>query len=177
MKKTSLILSSLLLTNTVIAGNMVSNNKATVTLSSSCVISSNNIIFGNYDPTQGDVFSTGSIITKCTKGTTYNLGITYGLVEVDNVNKYNVGGYIDKMTLSGGSEILKYNIFQDEAHTKIFGNANTPGMNWGSWGSIVSVYKTGTGIEQTTTMYAAMSGGQYVKPGNYSRSLSVSIYY
>ena len=33
------------------------------------------------------------------------------------------------------------------------------------------------GDEQTTTMYGAMAGGQYIKPGNYSTNVSVGVYF
>lgn len=158
------------------------STKSTATLSATCMISADNLSFGPYNPSQGDVFSAANIKTKCTKGTTYGIGLTYNDYVVDNSIKYayavNGGSkWISTLTNAQNGDKLKFNIFQDSAHTQIFGNAYTSGTNWGGNGSGVSVYKVGTGSDDTTTMYGAMPAAQYVSPGNYSVNITASVYY
>lgn len=180
MKKLGLLF--FLLPSYVMASSSVGNTKSTATLSSSCVISADTLNFGNYDPSQGDSFSSGTIRIKCTKGTSYGIGMIYSNYGIDNTIKYGfiaIDGnkWINYLTSSTSTDKLKYNIFQDVGLTKIFGNAYTANNNWAANGSSVSVYKTGTGDEQTTTMYGAMAGGQYIKPGNYSVNVGVGVYF
>ena len=181
MKKLGIFL-LIIFINGAMAENSTGINKATATLSASCVISADTLSFGNYNPSQGDSFSSATIRTKCTKGTSYGIGMIYSNYGIDNTTKYGfiaIDGnkWINYLTSSTSTDKLKYNIFQDVGLTKIFGNAYTANNNWAANGSSVSVYKTGTGDEQTTTMYGAMAGGQYIKPGNYSVNVGVGVYF
>lgn len=182
MKKIITTTLAMLLITSAWGSTITASTKATATLSATCVISTGNLVFGPYNPAQGDVFSSATIKTKCTKGTNYGIGLTYTDYVIDDSIKYGyaVGGgskWIAILSNSQNSDKLKFNIFQDPSYTKIFGNAYTPGTNWGGNGSGVSVYKVGTGLDDNTTMYGAMPGGQYVSPGSYSVNMTVSVYY
>jgi len=180
MKQLGILL--LLLSSYAMATNSTGSNKATATLSASCVISADTLSFGNYNPSQGDSLSSGTIRTKCTKATPYGIGLIYSNYGINNTIKYGFiasdgNKWINYMPSQTSGDRLGYNIYQDAGLTKIFGNAYTPSANWSANGISVSIYKTGTGEDQITTMYGAMSGAQYVTPGNYSVNVGVGVYF
>ena len=145
MKKLGILLSMIFI-NGAIAENSTSANKATATLSASCIIGADTLSFGNYNPSQGDSLSSGTVRTKCTKATPYGIGLIYSNYGINNTIKYGFvasdgNKWINYMPSQRGDK-LGYNIYQDVGLTKIFGNAYTPSANWSANGSSVSVYNT-----------------------------------
>lgn len=158
-----------LITSSVFAGTLTANNKATATLSSSCTVQSDNLVFGTINPTS-DTFATGNITTLCTKGTAYKIGISLGNGGTGtSTMKYAYSGYVRYM--NGSVDKLAYNIFRDSGYTQIFGGNNAWG---GGQGYPVEVNLVGTGATQITPMYGALSS-QFITPGNYQETTSVTV--
>ena len=148
--------------------NSTGSNKNCNILSARLCVSADTLSFGNYNPSQGDSLSSGTIRTEIYKATPYGIGLIYSNYGINNTIKYGFiasdgNKWINYKASQTSGDRLGYNIYQDGGLTKIFGimlihQVQVVKAN----GSSVSIYKTGTGEEQITTMYGAMSGGQYV---------------
>lgn len=64
------------------------------------------------------------------------------------------------------SALLPYALYQDGAHT----------TNWGDMGG-ATVAGTGNGSAQTLTVYGQIAAGQYVAPGSYTDTITVTVAY
>ena len=117
--------------------------------------------FGSYDPSDpASVDSTGDIQVTCDSAATYLSKLGLGL---------NSGGDFNnrKMTSSGGSTPLSYNLYRDATHTEVWGDGTVgfPGQP-GSGTAGVAVHYT---------IYGRIPGGQNVGVGSYSDLLTVTI--
>ena len=164
-----------LLSSYGLASSTTTTEKSTATLASSCIISSNDMTFGSIIPQlSGNIFSTGSVNTLCTKGTAWTVGFGVSTSGHANISAtWNIGGWTRQIKNTGSANYLQYNIFQDSNHTKVFGNASTFG-NMGL-GYNVMATGTGTGANQLISVYAAMGANQFVVPGNYSDTIPVTV--
>ena len=86
--------------------------------------------------------------------------------------------WINYMPSQTSGDRLGYNIYQDAGLTKnIWQCLYTKCELVSKWKFSFQFIRQETGEEQITTMYGAMSGGQYVTPGNYSVNVGVGIYF
>jgi spore coat protein U-like protein len=69
--------------------------------------------------------------------------------------------------MKNGTVKLNYGLFSDAAWTTNWGN--TSGTNW--------VTGTGNGAAQPLTVYGQIPAAQYVTPGSYSDTITVSVTY
>ncbi|RRA49550.1 spore coat protein U domain-containing protein [Acidipila sp. EB88] len=112
--------------------------------------------FGNY--TSAATTTGGSAVSvSCTAGTaitgSINAGTTTGATTA-----------VRKMKSSAGATI-NYGLFQDSAHTTNWGN--TPGTD--------TENTTATGSTQTSYVYPLASAGQYVAPGTYTDTVTLTV--
>lgn len=165
---------TLLVNQSFASSNQSTSHKATASLAGSCSINVSNMSFGTYTPGKGDVFFTSPIKTRCSNKLSYTLGINWyahnTMQSTDTYTAHSVQSYywIRYMTNNGNN--LVYNLFQDAAHTKVFGGPN----NWYDVAGAIPSF-IGTGAEQITYVYGAMSGNQFVAPGNYSDTQQVVV--
>ena len=117
-------------------------------LKAQCTISWTNLVFGNYTGTLLNGTNTGTI--NC-PGQSWNIPLDAGTGAGATTT-------IRKMTGPGGLE-LSYQLFQDAAHTK----------NWGNTSGVDEV--TGSGSGQVT-VYGQIIAGQYPTPGTYTDTIS-----
>jgi len=107
----------------------------------SCRISNTQaVFFQSYS--SATVRITGSIQFRCTKGTTYAIGLSYGQ------NSLLVNGR--RMRRSSDGATLGYQLFNDAPYTANWGN--DPGSNW--------VTGIGTGNDDSATIYAQIPGAE-----------------
>lgn len=182
MKKGKIFLSglALILCQSIFAGNLTVNNKATATLNPSCVVSATNISFGTYNPQSGNSFSTGNIGLLCTKNTNVTVGINLNSTQSDvaAINTtfsmyYSANNqYYSRVMSDSQGHSLYYNLFQDSNHTLIFGGSDYFHLNSNAY-----VYLTTNGSLQNIPVYGAMGGNQYVVPGTYTDNISVTVTY
>ncbi len=114
----------------------------------SCTVTSTNIQFGTFSGTT--IAITGTLTVKCTSGSAYNVGIDAGSGSGATVNNR-------LMTATGGAE-LGYQLFRDAAHT----------LNWGNTAGVDTVAGTGTGNNQTISVYAQLPSNEYAAANSYT---------
>ena len=101
--------------------------------------------FGIY--TGAAVASTTTITVRCSKGFAYQIALGRGN-----------GGNASARMMESGPNGLHYGLYQDAARA-------TP---WGDDGGIDTVGGTGTGADQTYTVYGLLAAGQRAAPGRYA---------
>jgi spore coat protein U-like protein len=121
-----------------------------------CVVSATALGFGNYT---GAVNSAQSTITvTCTSSTTYTVGLGTGLA---------TGATVSTRKLQNGANLLNYGLYSNATWTTNWGN--TLATNW--------VTGTGNGAAQNITVYGQIPAAQYVTPGSYADTISVTVTY
>ena len=143
---------------------VISGSPANLTLNVSgtnvgCGISATALSFGNYS---GAVLNgTATINVGCgSTGHAYTVGLNAGT---------GTGGSAANpryMTLSGGSALLKYNLYSNSGMTTNWGNSS------GSW-----VTGSSNGANQPLTVYGQIPAGQSVTAGSYTDTITATITY
>lgn len=128
----------------------------TATIVKDCTVSATNLAFGNY--TGAVNISTSTVSVKCTSGTTYTVGLSAGMA---------TGATVTTRQMQNGSALLKYGLFSNSGHTTNWGNSSA--TNW--------VSGTGNGASQPITVFGQIPATQYVKPGSYADTITVSVTY
>jgi len=107
---------------------------ATATISNACNISATNLNFGSVGSLSSSVSGTSTITVQCTNGDAYNIGLNAGT---------GSGATVAARLMTYGSYTVTYSLYQNSTHTTVWGN--TIGTN--------TVSGTGTGSNQTITVY------------------------
>jgi spore coat protein U-like protein len=177
-KGISISISAFLFTgiNSVYAGTVTASPKTTATISSTCNLSVTNISFGNYNPAGGDVSTQGSINLLCTKGTSVSIGMERN-PGVDTVNCPNYSlsfCYANgvRYMSDSASHALYYEIF---ASNNFSTSTVIPGPGWFTGNSYITT--KATGATQSISFWGALSGNQWVNPGNYSDTVTAIVTY
>jgi spore coat protein U-like protein len=131
----------------------------------SCTFTITNLNFGNIDLTANTVFNTtGTFTANCTG----NRNVTVRVCP--NIGDGSGGSNnLNPRFLLSGSNQLNYNLFQDSAHTTVWGSdvfvGNPPTIN-------IALNNSGTG-SATATVYAQVFAGQQTLPaGTYTSSFA-----
>jgi spore coat protein U-like protein len=97
---------------------------------------------------------------QCTNSTTYDIGLDAGTTS---------GGLVSQRLLnnSSTSETIKYNLYTDSGRATIWGN--TVGTD--------TVHATGSGAQQTYTIYGRVPGQNTPTPGTYTDTITVTVTY
>ena len=131
-------------------------------ISAACTVSTTATSFGMYDifstfPTD----STGSITITCNETPPPNVTVSIG-------PSLNSGGfYPRKMRLTGGNDLLNYNLYTDATCTNVWGD--------GTSGTIVLTRKAHKNRPLTLMVYGRIPTGQDVSAGSYSDILTVML--
>ena len=127
----------------------------TATVTKNCTVTATALAFGNYSGAL--INSTSTISVTCTSTTTYNVGLNAGLA---------TGATVTTRRMTGpGSAVLSYKLFKDSARTN----------NWGSTVGTDTLAGTGSGVVQPLTVYGQIPAAQYVTPGSYTDTITVSV--
>jgi spore coat protein U-like protein len=123
----------------------------------SCTVYGSGISFGNYSA-NNTVNVTGTVTVTCTLGTAYNVGLNAGMA---------AGATVTNRSMTTGPVVynLGYQLFSNSARTNNWGD--TSGTGW--------VAGTGLGLPQTLTIYAQIPASQFVAPGTYTDTITVSV--
>lgn len=129
----------------------------TTTVQANCAVSATALAFGAY---AGTTLTASSTITAtCTNTTTYNVGLNAGT---------GSGATVATRKMTGPSaSILNYKLYSDAGYA----------TNWGNTVGTDTVAKTGSGAAQTLTVYGQIPAGQYVTPGSYADTITVTLTY
>lgn len=129
----------------------------TATISAACSVTATQLAFGNYSGIL--VNSTSTITATCTKSIPYNVGLSAGTA---------TGATVTTRKMTGPSaSTLSYSLFRDSGRN----------ANWGITVGTDTVLVTGTGIAQPITVYGQVPAGQFVRPGAYADTITVTITY
>lgn len=127
------------------------------------------LAFGNYDPsslTPKDNTTTINVV-----GTVTGLGILVTLSYSIGLSA-GTGGSIANRQLTGPSSTpLGYNLYTSSAHTTVWGT----GTVTDSYSALASV--GGNSVSRSYTVYGRIPIGQYVAPGSYSNTITVTVTY
>ncbi len=129
----------------------------TATVQARCIVAATALAFGNYSGTL--INATSTISATCTKTTAYNVGLNAGT---------GTGATVTNRKMTAPSlSTLNYSLFRDAART----------MNWGNTVGTDTVPGSGSGTAQTLTVYGRIPAGQYVTPGSYTDTITVTLTY
>ena len=117
-----------------------------------CTVSATAVAFANY--TGAVVNVTGTITITCSRNAVYYVGLSGGN-----------SGSVTARTMQYGTAKLNYGLYSNSTHT----------INWGNTAATNWVTGTGNGRAQTLTVYAQLPAGQYVTPGSYTDSITVTV--
>jgi spore coat protein U-like protein len=150
-------------TDTITASVTASGNTAAATFTVSatvvatCLVSATPMAFGTY--TGAVVNSTSTISFTCTNTTAYNVGLSAGTA---------TGATVSNRSMTGpASALLSYMLFRDSGRT----------LNWGNTVGTDTMSGTGSGLQQSFTVYGRITSGQYPRPGNYADTITATITY
>jgi spore coat protein U-like protein len=145
------------------AATATANLNVTATVSASCSISTGALAFGSYDPVGANsataLDASGSVIVTCTNGaaTTVTLG------QGSNANTGSSDAAPLRRMQSAGN-FLSYALYQDAAHTSVWGNTAGTGVG-----------HTGSGTATTVPVYGRIAAGQNVASGSYADTVVATI--
>ncbi len=129
----------------------------TVNAPPSCLVSANDLNFGNYNMVQLD--ATTTVSATCSSGSPYNIGLNQGVA---------AGATVASRKMTGpGANQLNYSLFRDGGRT----------TNWGNTVGTDTVPATGTGAAQTFTVFGRIPGSQPLPPGAYSDTITVTLFF
>jgi spore coat protein U-like protein len=124
-----------------------------------CTIGNGSLAFGSLPGLASTITldSSGSFTVNCTVSAPYTLSLDKG----------TWGGSISSrlMQLSGGGATLGYQVYQDSAHTTVFGDGVTGSTKSG----------TGTGSAQTINVYGQIPSQNVSLTGSYSDGITITV--
>lgn len=129
--------------------------QVTATVNETCEVAAQDLAFGAYDPTGGDVDATTTITATCTAGTNYEIELN------DGNNSGNAGSTTRAMT--NGTDYLDYELYTDSARTTVWNTSNK-----------VTGTASGTGGDDET-VYGEIPGGQFVDASTTSYSDTINV--
>tara|TARA_R110001592_G_scaffold170807_1_gene408407 strand:+ start:243348 stop:243812 length:465 start_codon:yes stop_codon:yes gene_type:complete len=132
-----------------------------------CTVSATGVAFGVYDPTNASpATSTSNIHTQCSV-----LLVSVGAQVKISMNKGSSGSYANR-TMTNGLNTLSYNLYQDPAHSIVWGDGT---------GSTTTITDSGLiailGTSHNHTVYGQVPASQYVPSGSYNDTIIVTIEY
>jgi len=130
------------------------------TIVSDCtIISAPNIDFGSVGVTTANTDTTSTLTVACTPGTTYSLALDPGTGAGSTIT--------DRRMASGGGGSLKYQLFRDTGRTQ----------NWGNTVPTDTQGGTGTGSNNSYTIYARIPPQAAPAVGSYASTVTVTVTY
>jgi spore coat protein U-like protein len=131
--------------------------KVMADVTATCTIAAADLNFAAYVPAGSAVPGTSSITLNCTNGTTYDVGLNAGVFS---------GATTSTRKMTGpGSFALSYGLFTDASHA----------TNWGNVVGTSTEGGTGSGANQTLTVYGLIPGTQNVGAGHYEDTITATV--
>jgi spore coat protein U-like protein len=129
----------------------------TVMVQAACTVSATTLSFGSY--TGRVATATSAVQVTCTNSTPYNVGLSSGLAPGATVTARKMAG--------PGSGLLSYSLFSDSSRA----------VKWGQTVGSDTVAGAGNDALQALTVYGQAAAGQFVGPGTYSDTITVTVTY
>lgn len=150
-------MATLLGAEAVSAATATSSFQVTATVVATCTVASTNLAFGSYTAAQADQTSTVSV--TCTNTTPYTVALGAGTFA-------DATPATRRMTGPAGAA-LSYSLFRDNARLQ----------NWGVTTGTDTAAGTGNGASQALTVYGRIEANQFVAPGTYTDTITVTLTY
>lgn len=128
------------------------------TIAASCVLSTQAVNFGTYDPNGGDVDTTGTFTWECTDG-------NFPQIFLDEGHNPGEGSTLfwPIRQMASGNDLLQYNLYTDANRIQVWGGAQG---------------YPAPGLSASATIYARIPGGQTGSPpGSYVDIVTVTLQY
>lgn len=126
------------------------------TVSPDCTVTSSALVFPSLGLITSVVDATTSLAVRCTSSTAYSVGLNNGGAGTGPTNR--------KMTAGGNS--ITYGLYRDAARSQ----------PWGATSGLTAS-GTGTGSDQSFTVYGRVPAPQSPPPGSYSDTIVISVAY
>lgn len=124
-----------------------------------CEVTATDLDFGTYSSQGSSALQNQTTLkATCTPNSSYNIGLNAGT---------SPGATVTARKMVQGTQVLNYNLYSDAARSTNWGN--TPGTD--------TVTGVGTGLAVDHPVYGAVPAKQVVPAGNYSDTITVTIYY
>lgn len=133
--------------------------RAAGTMLSATSVSATRLDFGAFSPTMS-MNTAAQITVTATQGTTYDIQIGPG-------NGGQPGTRAMKPVSGSADSVLEYDVYRDAGRSS----------RWGSTVGTDTVSGSGTGQAQTYPVYGRIPPGQWIAPGDYGDTLTVTIVY
>jgi spore coat protein U-like protein len=130
----------------------------TATISNFCTISATNLNFGTVANLSTSVAGTSSITLQCTNGDAYSVGLNAGS---------GSGATIASRLMTYGPYTVTYSLYQNSSHSAVWGT--TIGTN--------TVSGTGSGGNQTLTVYGLVPAQTAPAAGTYNDTVVATVTY
>jgi spore coat protein U-like protein len=124
-----------------------------------CNISATNVAFGAAGVLNSQLRATGAITAQCTNGDAFKIALNGGA-------SGNVG--TRAMQRSGGGGAVNYQLYLDSGYGSAWGDGT---------GGTATAAGTGTGAQQVFTVYGQVPAQSTPAPGNYSDTITATIYF
>ena len=134
--------------------------------SCSCSVSTGNLSFGTYNASNNSPTAANATVTI----TCFSLQIPTNPSASVGISGGTSGVPLNRQMASGASR-LSYNIYQDAAHTTVWGTGGSNGATQTATLSGLLIYSA------SLTAYGLIPKNQYVKAGAYTDALVVTITY
>ena len=137
--------------------------QVTANVNAQCSVTAADLAFGVVAPLGGDVDQTTTVTVKCTKNSSYTVGLDAGTT---------TGATIAQRLMGNGGDYMQYNLFTNSGRTTVWGNSATA-PTW------VSGTGAGMGTGQVLTVYGRVPTGQTnLAVGSYAEtSVTVTVTY
>ncbi len=134
--------------------------QARITIQNDCEVTSpTDLDFGTSGLLNANIDQTSTFVVKCTSGTSYDIGLNAGST---------AGGTTTTRKMSDGAgNTVDYQMYSDSGRTS----------NWGDTVGTDTVSATGTGSDQTYTVYGRVAPQATPPAGNYTDTVTITVTY
>lgn len=142
------------------AGSTSTSMGISATVLSACIVTSNSMGFGNYNPTSATpTDATSTLDVTCTAGTNYSVGLNTGT---------KAGATVLTRQMTSGANALSYSLYSDSSRSTNWGN--TPGTD-------TPAQTTAGVLPSTFTVYGRIPAQQNVQAGSYADTVTITVSY
>ena len=145
-------------TPSAFAGSKTASFDVTLTVQNDCSIAANPMNFGSTGVLDQNLDQSSSLSVTCTKGTAYNVALDAG-----TATGSTVAGR--KLVNAGGDASVAFNLYRDAARTQV----------WGMTTDTDTVSGTGTGANQSLTVYGRVPSQDTPAAGTYSSTITATV--
>jgi spore coat protein U-like protein len=138
--------------------NTSTSTSASATVVTNCNISATNLNFGTVGLLTANVDTTTTVAVQCTNATPYNVGLNAGT---------GTGATVASRKMTSGTKTVTYSLYSNSGRTTVWGN--TVGTD--------TVTGTGSGSNQSLTVYGRVLAQTTPAPATYTDTIVATVTY